>query len=165
LGNASNTDRYLLPAGEGAPIKLPKGGYWIREPGVSPDGKWLAAIVRNPDGRINSMELVAADGSSVRPLRLPFEVGPSTFRPPFTPDGRNLILFGKAPGESVSKIYSVPLDGSAPKALATLPATSTIAGRLDLSPDGSAVVFTSTGPWTSKIYEIDVTPILRSIKQ
>lgn len=165
LGNASNTDHYLVPAAGGTPIKLPKGGYWIQEPGVSPDGKWLAALVRDPDGRVRSMEIVAADGSSVRPLRLPFEVGSTTFRPPFTPDGRSLILFGKAPGESVSKIYSVPLDGSAPKALATLPTTSTVAGRLDLSPDGSAVVFTSVGPWTSRIYEMDVTPILQAIKQ
>lgn len=163
LGNASNTDHYLLPAGAGTPIRLPRGGYWIREPGVSPDGKWLAAIVRDPDGRITSIDLVAADGSSVRTLRLPFEVGPSTFRPPFTPDGRNLILFGKLPGENVSKIFSVPLDGSATKALATLPTTSSVAGRLDLSPDGTAVVFTSVGPWTSKLFELDVTPILQAI--
>jgi hypothetical protein len=67
------------------------------------------------------------------------------------------------PGDTVSKVFSVPLDGSALRALATLPTKSTVAGRLDLSPDGTAVVFTSVGPWTSKLYEIDVTPILQAI--
>ncbi len=165
LGNRSNVEHSLVPTNGGKVVGLPSGRNWIRQPGVSRDGEWLSAVVRDPDGRITSIDLVAVRGDSVRTLKVPFEVGPSTFRPPFTPDGKQLILFGKLPGESVSKIFSVPVDGSAPRVLATLPTTSTVAGRLDLSPDGSAVVITSVGPWSSKIYEIDVTPILQAIKQ
>ena len=167
LGENLNTDHYFLAPDGGSLVKMPRlelGGF-SGEPGVSPDGKWVAFPARNRNGPGTNIHLVSVAGDSLRVLRMPFEIGPSTFRPPFTPDGRNLILFGKAPGESVSKIYSVPLDGSAPKALATLPTTSTVAGRLDLSPDGSAVVITSVGPWTSKIYEIDVTPILQSMRK
>jgi Tol biopolymer transport system component len=166
LGENLNSEHFFLAPDGGSLVKMPRlelRGF-NGEPGVSPDGKWVAFPARNRNGPGTNIQLVSVAGDSVRLLPIPFEISPTTFRPPFTPDGRNLILFGKAPGENVSKIYSVPLDGSAPKALATLPATSTIAGRLDLSPDGSAVVVTSVGPWTSMIYEIDVSPILKAIK-
>jgi len=163
LGNGPNLERFLVPTAGGAPIKLPRGGNWVQEPGVSPNGNWLAALSRGSDGRITSIDLVAARGDSIRTLQLPFAVDNATFRPPFSPDGRHLVLFGKRPGEDVSKVYSVPLDGSAPRVLATLPTTNTIAGRLDLSPDGMSVVFTSLGLPTGKIYELDLTPILQVI--
>jgi hypothetical protein len=156
---------YLLSPDGGPLLKLPpmRLAGFTGEPGLSRDGRWLAWLARNTAGKGTLVYIVSTRGDSLRTLPIPFDVDPASFKIPFTPDGKHLILYGKLPGENVSKIFSVPLDGSAPRALATLPASSRVAGRLDLSPDGSAVVFTSVGQWTSKISEIDVTPILQAV--
>lgn len=151
----------VIPSSGGTAQELPRArrNAW---PGVSNDGKWLLFLIRNTDGRITSVELMTHGGDSLRTLSLPFEVDPRNFTPPFHPDGQHVMLVGKAPGESAFKIFLVPLNGDIPRALATFPGTP-YNGRLDLSPDGSTLAFTSVGPPISTIYELDMSPILQAL--
>lgn len=163
-GNSGN--RYAVtPSGGGATWKVTEGTNRVGSPSVSNDVERLLFLLGKTTP-ITSVELVTIGGVSSRALNLPFEVvGGHTnpdLHPPFLPDGRHVILFGKIPGESMSKIFLVPLDGTAPRVLATLPGT-VYKSRFALSPDGSTLVYTLQGAPTATIYELDVSPILRSI--
>lgn len=161
LGN-----RYAItPSVGGATRKVKEGTNRVGAPSVSNDGEWLLFLLGKTTP-ITSVELVAISGVSSRVLNLPFKVVGGYWTPPLDPpfdaDGRHIILFGKTPGESTSEIFLVPLDGTPPRVLATLPGT-VYKSRLALSPDGSSLVYTLQGSPISTIYDLDVSPILRSI--
>jgi Tol biopolymer transport system component len=160
-GTPSN--RYALIPTSGGPEQYVPGGIGRRRwPGVSSDGKWLLFQLRgSTENAATSVELVTTGGDSSRTLSLPFEV--ALENPPFDLDGRHVILVGKVPGEDVFKIFLVPLNGDTPRTLATIPGTPR--GRLDLSPDGGTLAFTTVGPPTSTIFQLDFGPMLAAVRR
>ena len=97
---------------------------------------------------------------STRTLRLPFSSAATVA----FPDGERVASIGKAPGDSVWKLFLVPLDGSAPRLVGEIPWNlSAIGGVLAPSPDGRSIAYSSHGPYTSKILEIDFAPAFEAI--
>lgn len=166
LGAADGGRYSVIPTNPGVTQRLPFVVGRVPFPGVSSDGRWLLFHLWNQterpklDRRSSSVELLTIGGDSSRTVSLPF--GAQFETPLFFPDGRHVILVGNAPGDSVSKIFLVPLDGTPPRLLAAVPAMP-YEGRLELSPDGRTLVFTTEGPPTSTLYELDLSPILPSV--
>ena len=154
----------LIPTSSG-PLQILPGGARVGHawPGASHDGKWILWLARNPAGRLANLEIMSTGGDSLRTLSLPIEIS-STKHVPFQPDDQHVILFGRTPGDQAFKVFLVPLAGGVPRVLATLPGRP-YDGRLDLSPDGKSLVFTTEGAPTSTIYELDLTPIIPAVRK
>jgi hypothetical protein len=174
------SDRLLLGADDGGRYSvIPTSGGVTRSllptavglvpfPGISNDGtrllfhRWTSTDLPKPDRRSTSVELLTLGADSSRALRLPF--GAQFETPQFHPDGRHVVLVGNTPGDSVSRVFLVPLDGTAPRLLGTVPALP-YDGRLELSPGGRLLVFTTEDAPSTTLYELDLTPILQSIRR
>ena len=161
--DGDSTNRYtLIPSGGGPARQVPGGNGRRGWPGVSNDGRWLLFGLRKfGETRTTSVEMITTSGDSARTVTLPFDIAWPTA--PFRFDGQHVILVGRTPGDSASQIFLVPLNGSAPRALATLPATAASV-RLAPSPNGSTLVYSFEGAPTSTIYELDLRPLLRTLR-
>ena len=163
-GNA--LEQLLIPTGGGSATRLPVGtGTRFSKPGVSPccpdQAKWILWLVQDGDRPITSVEVMTSSGDSVRTLNLPFEVDRRPNYDSFRADAGHIILVPNVPGESVSKIFLVPLNGGTPRVLTQF--SGRLSARFVVSPDGKSLVYSLEGAPTSKIYELDMTPILQSI--
>jgi Tol biopolymer transport system component len=167
VGNASQ--QFVVPTDSGPPRLLPAGtSPRVLRPGVSPsqphEANRILWMVQNTGRPITSVDIMTSRGDSLRTLHVPIEIDRDAFHDSFFhPDGQHVVLVGKTPGDSVSKIFLVPLAGGAPRVLA--PYTGQMIGRFDLSPDGKSLAYTLQGAPTSTIFELDVSPILQSIRK
>jgi Tol biopolymer transport system component len=164
-GKRNASEQFVVPTSGGPRQDLPSGtSQRNRRPGVSPgparEARWILWLGQNSDRPVTSVEVMTSSGDSLRTLNLPFEVDPQAFFDSFHQDAQHIILVGKTPGDSASKIFLVSLNGDAPRALAQL--SGRLMGRFDVSPDGSALVYSVEGKPTSTIYELDVSPIVRA---
>lgn len=159
------TERFLVPLDGGAARRLPDPG---TEPG-SRIGRTLVAgnrlLIGQVDARGESrvIKILSTVGDSTRTLRLPFSDSYSAV----LPDGKQIVSVGKVTGDSVYKLFLVPLDGSAPRLIGEISRGTSFApatgGLLAPSPDGRLLAYTSDGPYTSKILEVDFGPALQAI--
>jgi Tol biopolymer transport system component len=156
------TDRspewFLVPLDGGAAQRLPDPGF---EPGSQVGGA-LVSGNRLGIGSINPRgetvaKVLSTVGDSTWTVRLPFE---GVYAVPL-PDGKQFVNSGKATGDSVWKLFLVSLDGSASRPVGEIPRGT--GGLLAVSPDGKLVAYTSDGPVTTKILEIDFEPVLQAI--
>jgi len=151
---------FLVPLDGSAARRLPDRG---AEPGSRFGigrlvGNQLFLGQVDAKGEVRVMTILSTVDYSTRTLRLPFHVVSNVV---VRPDGKDILLAGKASGDSVNKLFLVPLDGSATRLLGELPSGS--GGSRALSPDGKLLAYTSDGPITTKILEIDFEPVLQAI--
>jgi dipeptidyl aminopeptidase/acylaminoacyl peptidase len=105
---------------------------------VSPDGRWVAFVVRTTDlegnrGRTD-LYLVGVDGQGLK--RLTSNPASDT-SPRWAPDGKNLWFLSTRSGSS--QVWRLPLDGGEPGQVSSLPLD---VGNLVVSPDGNRLAFT-----------------------
>jgi Tol biopolymer transport system component len=123
--------------------------YSVTEPSVyqsgvriSRDGRWLAVVVRDREGRHQSLTVVPAAGGEAREvLRSTQLAWPISIA--WAPDGQGL-LFVKQPAarDSKTELWLVPVQGGEPR---KLDLTAEGIRDLRLHPDGRHVAYTSGG--------------------
>jgi Tol biopolymer transport system component len=181
VATGASTERFLVPLDGGAARRLPDPG---TEPGSRAGGTLVAgnqllipqvdaADSRSLGARV--IKVLSTVGDPTRTLRLPFMPASSfagwssrSYHIVVLPDGKQVVSVGKVTGESVYKLFLVPLDGSATRLIGELPNRKGVLvpfgdWPLAPSPDGKLLAYTSDGPSTSKIHEIDFGPALQSI--
>ncbi len=98
-------------SGRGVRDITPKGAKSVDSPAWSPDSRWIAALSRFGGAVYPDLRVVAADGSSSRPLtkRVPYPWGSENGPPSWRPRGATVARLGGAPvaplppSETVSK--------------------------------------------------------------
>lgn len=121
-------------------------------PSLSSDGRWLAR--KSPDGR--AVDVVALDGSARR--RIPISVVMhDNLGVKFHPNGREVIVPVKSTADARGGFVAIPLDGGTPRRVVTLGPDESIA-TYSLSPDGSAIVYSTYGPPKATLWDIDFSP-------
>jgi hypothetical protein len=65
----------------------------------------------------------------------------------------------------VLKLFMVPIDGGTPRVYGAIPSFSGFTGSEALSPDGKRLGLLSGNQRNTTIYELDLTPILQSIRK
>jgi len=129
---------------------------------VSPDGKWIAFSVTEPDydaaKQSTDLWLVPADGSAPS-RRLTFSKAAESGAV-WSPDGTRLAFSTKREGDDAAQIYILPLQGGEAQRVTSVPSgTSNPQWR----PDGKALLFESdydpiaaerkTRKWNARVYE------------
>jgi dipeptidyl aminopeptidase/acylaminoacyl peptidase len=111
----------------------------VSEPAISPDGRWVAYTLAQPDLAANRIDrniwIVSAAGDS-QPRQL--TRSGSDARPQWSPDGQQLAFVSSRTG--TEEIYLLSLSGGEATPLTSL---STGAGNEQWSPDGRSMAFTS----------------------
>jgi dipeptidyl aminopeptidase/acylaminoacyl peptidase len=119
----------------------------VGEPGVSPDGKWLAFAVTEPDydpaKQSSDLWLLPSDGSAA-PRRITFTKGAESGMV-WSPDGTRLAFTAKREGDDAAQVYILPLQGGEAQRVTSAPAG---ASNPQWRPDGQAL-----------LYESDIDPI------
>ena len=114
----------------------------------------------NERGEAQAIKIVSTVDDSTSTLRLPFSNPHSVA----FPDSKQLVSIGKAPGDSAWKLFLVPLDGGPTRAIGEIAYDGlSSGGLLAPSPDGKLLAYTSAGSYTSKIFEVDLGPVLPAI--
>jgi dipeptidyl aminopeptidase/acylaminoacyl peptidase len=110
----------------------------ISDPQVSPDGKWVAFVLRTTDLEANKgrtdVWLVGVDGSGLK--RLTSDPASDT-GPRWSPDGKTILFLSTRSGSS--QIWRIRVAGGEAEQVADLPLD---ADNLVMSPDGKSVAFT-----------------------
>ena len=109
----------------------------ISDPQVSPDGKWVAFVLRKTDLEANrgrtDLWLVGTDGAALKRLT----TNPaSDFSPRWTPDGESLLFLSTRSGSS--QIWRLSMRGGEAEQVSDLPLD---VGNLVLSADGQHLAF------------------------
>ncbi len=112
----------------------------IADPEVSPDGKWVAYTVREPDIDANKFKshiwIVSTDGGEPRQLTS-HEKGES--RAKWSPDGKSIAFLSARSGSQ--QVWLLPMEGGGEARQLT--SLSTEADNHIWSPTGDAIAFTS----------------------
>lgn len=107
---------------------------------VSPDGKWIAYAVREPNLSANKFAshiwVQAADGAGKARQLTNHEKGES--RPQWSPDSKSIAFLSTRGGSQ--QIWTIPIDGGEARQATTI---STETDNHIWSPDGSLIAFTS----------------------
>ena len=153
------TDRFLLPLDGGAARRLPDAAIepGSRAGGTNSTGNLLLVGQIDARGEARAIKIVSTVGDSTRTLRLPFNGHHGVAHP----DGRQIINVGKANGDTTWKLFLVPLDGSPTRVIGEIGRGT--GGLLAPSPDGKLLAYTSDGVYTTKIFEVDFSPVLQAI--
>jgi Tol biopolymer transport system component len=155
-----SSERFLVPLDSGAARRLPDPG---PEPGTRIGNGTLVAGNRLLVGQIDAqgearvIKIVSTVGEPTRTLPIPFNGHHGVLHP----DGRQIINVGRETGDSIWKLFLVPLDGSQTRLIGEIPRGT--GGLLAPSPDGKLLAYTSDGPITSRILEIDFAPAFQAI--
>lgn len=108
----------------------------ISDPQLSPDGRQVAFVVTDQDGKANrqatSVWLVPSDGSA-QPRRL--TEGPRDAKPRWSPDGSRLAFLGARESEWAKDLYVLDMAGGEPQPHVRLPRGIT---EYTWSPDGAS---------------------------
>jgi len=110
----------------------------ISDPRVSPDGQWIAFVVRTTDLEANrgrtDLWLVSSDGANLRQLTSHRD---SDSDPRWAPDSRTIWFLSSRSGSS--QVWQIAIDGGEARRVTDEPLD---AGNLIVSPDGRYVAFT-----------------------
>jgi dipeptidyl aminopeptidase/acylaminoacyl peptidase len=110
----------------------------ISDPQVSPDGRWIAFVIRKTDLEANlgrtDLWLVGVDGSGLRRLT---SHSANDFNPRWAPDGKSL-WFISTRSES-AQVWRIPIDGGEAEQITKEPLD---VANLLVSPDGKSIAFT-----------------------
>jgi Tol biopolymer transport system component len=110
---------------------------------LSPDGRWLATIVADPNTQTTVLQIEALDGSDRRELLR--EPGPEAFSQDLVwmPDGRHL-LFPRVPASrnARTELWRVAIAGGSPEPLGL---AIEALGQVRIHPDGQRIAFTAGG--------------------
>ncbi len=164
VATGQGPERFLVPLDGGAARRLPNPG---TEPG-SRVGETVVAGTQlllpqlDANGEVRVVKILSTVGDATRTLRLPA----SSSYAVALPDAQQIISLGRATGDSLYKLFLVPLDGSAPRLIGEIPLGTDVpvpSGGLAPSPDGKLLAYTVDGRYTSKIFEIDLGPVLQAI--
>jgi len=114
---------------------------FVSDPQISPDGKFLAYVVKTVDKEDetkyqNHIYMVNADGSNF-PIQFT-NLGKSETNPRWSPDGK-FLAFNAKKGDN-TQIYKVPVDGGAPLLVTN---NDFNAGTPIWSPDGTKIAFSA----------------------
>jgi dipeptidyl aminopeptidase/acylaminoacyl peptidase len=113
----------------------------VGAPFVSPDGKWVAFAVNEPnyvaDKGVNDLWIVPADGSAA-PRRLT-NTKSGEGDPVWSPDSRSIAFSAKREGDDQAQIYIIDAIGGGEARRVT--ASSTGAERPQWRPDGQAILY------------------------
>jgi Tol biopolymer transport system component len=152
-------ERFHVPLDGGAARRQPDPGI---EPGSQMSGELAAGdrlVMPVADARgVRALKIQSMVDDSTRTVRLPF-IGTGAM---IFPDGQHVACVGRPENEgSTNKLYLVPLDGTPTRQIGEIPRGS--GGLLAPSPDGKLLAYTSDGPITSTILQIDFGPALQAI--
>jgi dipeptidyl aminopeptidase/acylaminoacyl peptidase len=110
----------------------------ISDPQVSPDGRWIAFVLRKTDLEANvgrtDLWLVRVDGTGLRRLTSNQE---KDFNPRWTPDSSSVWFISTRSGSS--QVFRIHIDGGEAEQITDEPLD---VGNLVLSPDGKHIAFT-----------------------
>ena len=110
----------------------------ISDPQVSPDGQWIAFVVRTTDLEANrgrtDLWLVGRDGAGLRPLTSHPD---SDSNPRWGPDSRSVWFLSSRSGSS--QVWRIAIDGGEARQMTVEPLD---VGNLIVSPDGRHIGFT-----------------------
>jgi dipeptidyl aminopeptidase/acylaminoacyl peptidase len=110
----------------------------ISEPQVSPDGKWIAFVLRKTDLDANKgrtdLWLVGVDGAGLKQLTFTPE---NEQNPVWSPDGKHLWFISTRSGSA--QIWRMPLDGGEPQQVTHQPLD---VGCFVMARDGQHIAFT-----------------------
>jgi Tol biopolymer transport system component len=120
---------------DGKALEIWKGsdGALLEPPGVSPDGRRVAIVVRRNGKRL--LHVLSSDGAELQPLAPAIDVQGSSC---WSPDGQRIVIGGndgRGPG-----LFAIPLGGGAPTRLAAGTAINPV-----WSPDGGLIVYAGAG--------------------
>ena len=134
------------------------------EPVPSPDGKWIAFSVTEPDydnaKTVSDLWIVAADGST--PPRRLTATRASESGASWSPDSRKIAFSSRREGDETPQIYILPLEGGEAQRVTTL-ASGALGPKW--RPDGRALLFESMvkgerrAPAKSSAHVYDAFPI------
>ena len=109
----------ILPALGGAPLATIPGA---ADAAWSPDGRRLAYIRREPDGKGSELAVSSTDGSSARVVLSADSRYPFLRSPAWSPDGRTIAIV-RGTGGIAGEMWLVPSDGGPPRAAIREPET------------------------------------------
>jgi len=116
----------------------------VREPRISPDGEWVAYVVRQRDAERDRKDgdlwMVPSGGGE--PVRLTRDPASSDSSPRWSPDGR-WLAFLSSRGDGSSQVWRLDRRGGEPEKLTDLPGGVT---EFDFSPDGTRLVLVASDP-------------------
>ena len=132
------------------------------EPVVSPDGKWIAFSLIEPDydpsKQVSDLWLVAADGSAA-PRRITSTKAPEA-SPVWSPDGNRIAFTTRRDGDETAQVYVLPLAGGEARRVTSIAAG---AANPQWRPDGQAILFESeydpiaaerkARKWNARVFE------------
>jgi Tol biopolymer transport system component len=150
IGDDLDAGLYLADAGGGSPTLLTKPA-----PGAfswSPDGKWIAAVVRLPGtGRLTLSRVAVEPGRTWEPL---LETERSeVIVSQLTPDGRRLLVSRRDLVSGRRSVATVALDSARPAVSALVETPETRLVQLpSLSPDGRWLAYESNEQGRPEVY-------------
>jgi Tol biopolymer transport system component/DNA-binding winged helix-turn-helix (wHTH) protein len=144
---------YVIPALGGVERRLYAGPATAFSHGFdwSPDGKYLAISLSDPDKTHAGIALLSLIDSEVRPLTAPSEHD-LDIEPAFAPDGSAVAFVRSNVGGMVSELYVAPFGRHEVKRLTF--DHKNICGSLAWTPDGREIVFSSTRAGTAILWRI-----------
>ena len=119
------------------------GGWSIRRPHWSPDGRLLAVVLQ--DSGWDNVYLIPTAGGAPKPLTRGEQ---EDLDPAFSPDGKSIAIVSNRRAPEESHIWIVPIDGSQARPLTHF-STPGVESAPQWAPDGSSLYFHRSSPLES----------------
>jgi len=119
------------------------GGWSLRKPAWSPDGRTLALVLQ--ESGWDNVYLIPAAGGAPKPLTRGEQ---DDLDPVFSPDGKSIAIVSNRQSPEESRIWIVPLDGSSARPLAKFKIPG-VESAPQWSPDGRSLYFHRSSPLES----------------
>jgi Tol biopolymer transport system component len=150
LGDGPDAAVYLADANGGGLTMLARPG--TGSPAWSPDGKWLAGAIRQPDANTETLARVATEaGRTWSPL--PASTSDDQYVAQWTPDGRSLLLSLRNRVTGRRSVAALALDSPSPEASVVVDSVDDrIVQFASLSPDGRWLAYESNEGGRAEVY-------------